>query len=166
MSLDDHQIKRMKQIKSVLFVLSVGKEKNQCNLCNPLTKKALLSSRTAGPGKKKIMIHGIYDKRCASLHIVVAQVVGCAQLVVDYILYNHILAIELFDDDIAVLRVWMHAADGIVRNPNRIVAILSINHKIPRNSLALICHRCHLGVVKRGNLVDDSLGKTHPCFSV
>ena len=43
------------KINFVIFVLSVGKRKNNlCNLCNLLTKKALLSSRTTEPGKSKI----------------------------------------------------------------------------------------------------------------
>ena len=100
------------------------------------------------------------------LHIVFAQVAGRAQLVANYALYHHILAVELPDDDFAVLRVWMHAADSVVRNPNRIVAILGVHHKIPRASLALTCHRFQLGVVKRGNLVDDSLGKFYLYFPV
>ena len=105
------------------------------------------------------MIHRIYDKRCVSLHIVFAHVVGCAQLVVDYVLYHHILAIKLLDDDIAELWVRMHATNVVVRNPYRVVAILGINHKIPRTGLVLIQCHCNLGVDKRGNLVDDSLDK-------
>ena len=93
------------------------------------------------------------------LHIVFAQVVGRAQLVVYYVLYHHILTIELLDNYFAVLRVRVYAADIVVRNPNRIVAVLSIDHKVPRTGLVLICHRFHLRVVKRGNLVDGFLDK-------
>ena len=85
---------------------------------------------------------------CAGLHIVVAQFAARAQLVVHYVLYHHVLAIKLLDDDIAVLRVWVYAADSIVRNPNRIVAIFGVNNEIPRTRLALICHHRHLGVDK------------------
>ena len=181
-----HPVHLVTKKKFVIFVLSVGKtknnqvylvrlviKKNQCNLCNPLTKTKKPCYPHGRQSLAKVNLQLIYSLKplyvvcvVCCLHIVFAQVVGCAQLVVDYVLYNHILAVELLDDDIAVLRVWMHAADGIVRNPNRIVAILSINHKIPRASLALICNRFQLGVDKRANLVDDSLGKLHPCFSV
>ena len=112
------------------------------------------------------MIHGIYDKRCASLHIVVEQFVGSAHIVVDYILYNHILAIKLLDDEIAVLRVWVHATDSVVRNPNRIVAVLGINHKVPWASLTLTCHQLRLGVDKRGNLIGSFLDKLLLVFPV
>ena len=43
------------KIKFVLFVLSVGKRKNQCNLCNPLTKqKFVLFVLSVGKTKKSV----------------------------------------------------------------------------------------------------------------
>ena len=94
-----------------------------------------------------------------SLHLVVEHFVGSAHIVADYVLYYHILTIELLDNYIAVLRVWMYAAYIVVRDPYRIVAVLGVNYKVPRTGLVLIQCYCHLGVDKRGNLVDDSLGK-------
>ena len=104
-------------------------------------------------------IQSKYDVCFSGLHVVVAQVVCRAQLVVDYVLYHHILAVKLLNDDIAVLRVGMNATNIVVRNPNRIVAVFGINHKVPRADLALICHRFNLGVVKRGNLIENFLDK-------
>ena len=48
------------------------------------------------------------------LHIVFAQVVGRAQLVVDYVLYHHILITELLDNNLSVLRVRVYATDIVV----------------------------------------------------
>ena len=98
-----------------------------------------------------------------SLHIVVAQVAGRAQLVAFHVLY-HTLAIELLDDEFIVLRVWVNTSDSVVGNPNRIVAVLGINHKVPRTSLVLICNRFQLRVEKRRNLFDDSLDKLRLFF--
>ena len=98
------------------------------------------------------------------LHIVVAQVVGRAQLVAFHIV-NHPLSVELLDDEFTVLRVGMNTADSVVRNPNRIVAILGINHKIPWPGLVLIQCHCNLGVEERGQPVDGFLEKilfAHP----
>ena len=74
----------------------------------------------------------------ASLHIVVAHVAARAQLIVDHVLYHHVLAIKLLDDDIAVLRIGMHATDIVVRDSYRIVAVFGVNNEIPRASLALV----------------------------
>ena len=77
------------------------------------------------------------------LHIVVAHVAGRAQLVAFHVIY-HTLAVELLDDDLTVLRVGMNAADGVVGNPDRIAAILGVNHEIPRTGLVQVHHHRHL----------------------
>ena len=100
------------------------------------------------------------------LHLVVEQFVGSAHIVVDYVLNHHVLAIKLLHDDFAVLWVGMHATDSVVRNPNRIVAVLGINHKVPRASLTLTCHQLRLGVDKRGNLIGSFLDKLLLVFPV
>ena len=96
----------------------------------------------------------IYDNRCLCLHIVIAQVVGCEHIVVLHVVNHHILAIELLDDDFIIRWVWMHAADSIIRNPYRIVAVFGVNHKIPRARLVLIHHSVNLRADQRRSLVD------------
>ena len=108
-----------------------------------VNKKALLSSRTTEPGKSKICnlsltLKPLYVVCVVSLQIVFAQGVARAQLVADYFLYHHVLITELLDDDFIIRWVGMHAADIVVGNPNRIVAVLGINHKKPRSALVLI----------------------------
>ena len=44
----------------------------------------------------------IYDNRCVCLKFVVAQVVCCEHFVTLHILYHHVLAIELLDDDFII----------------------------------------------------------------
>ena len=94
---------------------------------------------------------------CVSLHVVLAQVTGRTQLVVDYVLYHHILITELLDNDFSVLRVRVYATDIVVRNPNRIVAVLGINREIPRAGLVPV--HCHVNARRNGcgNLVKDFL---------
>ena len=124
-------------------VKSVKSDVNQKKPCYPHGRQSLAKVKFANE-----TFQSKYDVCFVSLHIVFAHVAGRAQLVVDYVLYHHILAIKLLHDDFAVLWVGMHATDSVVRNPNRIVAVLGINHKVPRTSLALICHHRHLGVDK------------------
>ena len=76
-----------------------------------------------------------------SLHVIVAQVADQAQLVVFYILYHHILSVELLDDDFTIISIWMHAADIVVRDPYRVVAIFGVDNKITRTSLLQIRHQ-------------------------
>ena len=100
-----------------------------------------------------------YDKRLVCLHVVVAHFVGRAKLVVLHVLNHHILAVELLDNEFAVLCVGVDAADVVVRDPYREVGFLGVNHKIPRASLILIHHHGDFGSKERGNLVDSFLNK-------
>ena len=49
-----------------------------------------------------------------SLHVIVAHVADQAQLVVFHILYHHIFAMKLLDDDFTIISIWVHAADIVV----------------------------------------------------
>lgn len=84
------------------------------------------------------MFHAIYDNRCYCLHIVLAHVVARAHLVVHHVLNHHVLITELLNNNLSVLRVRVYAADIVVRDPYRIVAVLGINREIPRAGLLLI----------------------------
>ena len=86
-------------------------------------------------------IQSKYIVSCARLHVVVAHLVARAQLVVLHVLDHHVLITELLDNDLAVLRVRVHAADIVVRDPYRIVAIFGINREIPRSGLVLLHHQ-------------------------
>ena len=128
-----------------------------------VNKKALLSSRTAEPVKSELFEQNIqshYVVCCVCLHFIVAQVVGCAHFVVLYVFNHHILAVKLLDDDLVVPWFWMHALDSIVGNPNRIIAVMGINHKIPRSGLVPIHHHVNARRNGFGNLVDGFLDKS------
>ena len=77
-----------------------------------------------------------------SLHVIVAQVADQAQLVVFYILYHHILVMKLLDDDFTIISIRVHAADSVVRDPYRIIAVFGIDHKITRTRLLQIRRQC------------------------
>ena len=103
-------------------------------------RKALRSSRTTGLAKVTFStnIQSKHDVCVVSLHVVFAHFVARAHLVVLHVLNHHILITKLLDNDLSVLRVRMYAADIVVRDPYRIVAVLGVNHKIPRAYLVLI----------------------------
>ena len=119
-------------------VKSVKSDVNQKKPCYPHGRQSLTKVKFATNIQSKYVVC------CVSLHIVFAHVAGRAQLVVDYVLYHHILAIKLLDDDIAELWARMHATNVVVRNLYRVVAILCVNHKVPRTSLALACRQLRL----------------------
>ena len=93
------------------------------------------------------------------LKIKVIHFVCSLEVIALHVLNHHILTIELLDNDFAVLRVGVYAADIVVGDPYRIVAIFGINREIPRSGLILIHRQCNLGAKERGNLADSFLDK-------
>lgn len=87
------------------------------------------------------------------LKVVIMHFVASLEVIALYVVYHHVLTIEQLDNELAVLRVGVYAADIIVRDPYRAVVFLGTYNKIPR--AYLVPH--HRKLIR--NIVDNLLKK-------